>query len=368
MTTTYYPHPLDYVTGQKHTVTSEKLSTTFAISPETFYVEELVNFNELGFTRESGEYAVMKITKKYVDTLRAIRVVSRKLNIPLSNILIMGLKDKNAFTVSYFFVKSTFISKADFPVIDKNMYVELLGFTKKKPTRKHHLGNLFKLKLGALSNKDLNVLEKVAKVAAEHGLISYYGYQRFGYSRYNTHILGKYLLLGREDLFAHYFLKAAYPLEGFDIMFRRFLSKYSSLWYEDAYVDALLSHGLKVVVRATRRMFIDAYASYLFNLLLNNLVDKYGLEVLSNRVLPLPGCEDGIEYYREIVEHEGLNISVLKYMPCSKRPALFKVKNSAILKSNGNVIYEFILDSGMFATVVLRELFKENLVIPGQSN
>ncbi|MEM4769648.1 MAG: tRNA pseudouridine(13) synthase TruD, partial [Desulfurococcaceae archaeon] len=128
-----YPHPLDYATGLKYALTSKKLNILFEASSSSFHVEELVDFNKLGFNVEKGDYAVLRAVRREADTLKVIRLLERHLGVPLSNIHLFGLKDKNALAVSYFFVKSSFVDKAVFPIVAKNVTIELIGYVKCKP-------------------------------------------------------------------------------------------------------------------------------------------------------------------------------------------------------------------------------------------
>ncbi|MEM0198931.1 MAG: tRNA pseudouridine(13) synthase TruD [Desulfurococcaceae archaeon] len=358
-----YPHPLDYATGLKYALTSKKLNILFEASSSSFHVEELVDFDKLGFNVEKGDYAVLRAVRREADTLKVIRLLERHLGVPLSNIHLFGLKDKNALAVSYFFVKSSLVDKAVFPIATKNVTIELIGYVKCKPRRVHHLGNKFTVYIKDATREDIDVLKEIVDLILKVGLPSYYGYQRFGYSRYNTHLLGKYMLVKREDLFARDFLVSLYPLESDDVLVKRVKLDFDTLWYEQRYVSSPLRAGLKLISRYTRSIFIHAYGSYLFNMLINELVDSFGIEFLQNKSLPLPGCTESYTYYESIVKKEGLTMEMLKYMPCYKRPALFKPHGNTIEVQGDEVVYKFTLDPGMYATVVLRELFKENLVI-----
>ena len=358
-----YPHPLDYATGQKYALTPLKLSAAFEISPESFYVEELVDFSKLALNKKRGNYAVLRVWKKGIDTLKALRIVSKLLDIPESNILLFGLKDKYAQSISYFFIKTTLFSGRESLLDSNNIKIELVGFVKSKPKRSYHVGNKFGIRIEGCKPDDLHNLKAIISLISTMGLPAYYGYQRFGYFRYNSHILGKSALLGREDSFAEALLREIYPLEPRGAAIKRLRGDFTELWYEDLYIKASLSSAFKKLMKMTRGLLIDSYASYLFNLLINEIIEKEGFDKLRTSNLPMPGCTEKIYYYEDIVLREGLTTDLLAKMPCFYRAGVFYTYENTIRKlDDKTVIYEFTLKPGMFATVVLRELFKENLV------
>ncbi len=356
-----YPHPLDYVTGIKYTVTNMRLPLEFRITSENFYVKELVDLNNMGFNPEKGEYAVLKIRKRNLEMFKALELTAEKLGVPVSNFYFYGVKDKNATTESYLFIKSKLVDKSNFPLIRRNLEVELIGFTSIKPRRIHFRGNYFKVAIHSSNEEHLLIVKKIISELVEKGLPSYYGYQRFGSRRYNSHILGKYILLGREDLFSEQFLKTIYLREDIEPTISRFLGNYDNLIYEKTYVKSRVGQGVRVVLKKLHNMLIDAYASYLFNLLLNSLIETRGYHALSSK-LPMPGCEESVIYYEPVIYSEGLSNSILGDLPCYHRVGLFKPLNNAVNKQNEYLVYEFQLEPGMYASVVLREIFKDKLV------
>ncbi|MEM0003743.1 MAG: tRNA pseudouridine(13) synthase TruD [Desulfurococcaceae archaeon] len=356
-----YPHPLDYVTGIKYVVTDDFLPFEYSITPETFHVKELVNLDQMGFNTEKGEYAVLKMIKRDIEMFKAIEYISSRLNVPASNIYFYGLKDKDATTESYLFIKSSLIDKAHLPLTGKNLKVELVGYTSIKPRKTHFKGNYFRVTMCNTCGDSEFLLKKIVKTLVEKGLPSYYGYQRFGYRRYNSHILGKYILLGREDLFAEQFLKTIYPRESFDSTVNRLAGNYDRLFYEKTYANAKMGSGVRVALKKLHSILLDAYASYLFNLLLNQLIELKGFNAFNSK-LPMPGCDSGWKVYEQVIRNEGLDPAALRYLPCFHRNGLFKPLNNVINKQGECLIYEFQLEPGMYASIVLREIFKDKLV------
>lgn len=357
-----YPHPLDYVVGLKYAVLDEKIPASYSMSPETFTVEELVDFTSLGFNKEQGEYIVLRVAKRDLETFKAVSIVSKILDIPRENLYYYGLKDKNAYTVSYLFVKSKLVDQRSLPIIRDNLSVELYGFIRVKPRSIHFMGNRFKVYIEPSREDVIFKLKEIVKKLEDTGLPSYYGYQRFGTRRYNTHLLGKLIIQNREDLFSHYFLRALYPLEEIDATIDRLSRDYKRLYYESIYVKSRKPVSHIVALKELGDLFIDAYASYLYNLLLNTIIEKEGFSHL-DRKLPMPGCIWSFDLYGEILEHEELDQHSISKLPCFSRDGLFRPLNNAIYSERGFVIYDFTLKPGMYASIVLRELFKDGLIL-----
>lgn len=357
-----YPHPLDYAIGLKYSILDEKLPLEYTTSPETFVVEELVDFTSLGLSKEKGEYIVLRVTKKGLDTFKAISIISRALSIPIENLYYYGLKDKNATTMSYVFVKSRIVDHSCLPVIKDNIRVEIHGFISMKPRSTHFIGNRFRLFIETQRDDVLLRLKSMVERIESTGLPSYYGYQRFGTRRYNTHLLGKLILKRREDLYSYYLLRSLYPLEEVDILVSRHIGNYERLSYENQYAKSRLPSSYRAVPSELIKLSIDAYASYLFNLLLNTLIERRGLFYLEQKI-PMPGCLQGRELYREILNSEGLSESHVDKLPCFNRDGLFRPLNNTIYVDKGLIIYEFTLKPGMYASIVMRELFKDGLVL-----
>lgn len=362
MSTSTYPHPLDYVTGLKYTLTRDKIPLEFEINPQVFHVEEVVDLHGLGFNKEHGEYAVLEMSKRGIEMFRALDYVTRELNIPSSNIYFYGIKDREATTTSYLFIKTSILHRHNLPIKTRNLSVDLVGFIRRKPTREFFEGNRFTVIMEPRSEDYEHLVKKIIGIMEKHGLPSYYGYQRFGWKRYNSHILGKYIVLGREDLFSRQLLKTMYPREDPEASYKRILGIYTGMLFESRYVAKPMGKRSRGIISFIRDIYIDAYASYLYNLVLNSIIEKKGIEHLDMSI-PMPGCTGSRGLYEDIFTLEGIDSSSVKYMPCFQRHGLFKPLFISISRTSEGLVLEFLLKPGMYATIVLRELFKDNLLI-----
>lgn len=335
------------------------------MNEESFIVEEIINWSNIGFSRENGSYVVFEINKKDIDTFKTLRIISNELCIPEQNIFFMGLKDKDSTSKQFFFVKKELVSKhvvGKEIILNNNLKYKIIGYVARKPRRKDLVGNKFTLIIRGTDKKDYctsaNIMDKIAK----YGLPSYYGYQRFGLKRTNSHLLGKYLISGRIDLFIREFLKGVYPNESDESIINRIYHRFDKMLYEYILVSTReIWRAVSKVNKMIRNILIDAYASYLYNMLLNRIIENHGWTGL-DKEFPMPGCLDGIGFYKEILVYEGLDERVLKYMKCWYRKGLFKPLNID-LSYDGDVLkISFILESGIYATIIMRELFKDNLL------
>ncbi len=358
----HYIHPLDYVCGLKYYLTKEKLKYTYIVSSKNFIVEELIDWNNIGFSTEDGNYITLRIVKKNIDTFQALRIISSKTNIPEKNIHILGLKDRDSKTIQYAFINKQLINNiSDLSISDENIIVEPIGYTRIKPRKKHLIGNKFTLIVD--EPREYDRAKQIIITITEKGLPSYYGYQRFGVKRPNTHILGKYIILGRTDLFAKELLRSIYPLESIQSIINRRFGVYDKLYYERIFsYNKNPEKALKTLLNILNNLYVDAYSSYLYNLLLNKIIDIYGWDKLIGQY-PMPGCINSDKYYKDLLSKEGIAYGeLIKYTKCWYREGLFKPIDPSIKIENDKLYISFILEKGYYATIVMRELFKENLL------
>ncbi|WP_281058508.1 tRNA pseudouridine(13) synthase TruD [Staphylothermus hellenicus] len=359
-----YVHPLDYVSATKYYLTCAKLDTKYYPSTETFIVEEIIDWKKLGFSKENGDYAVFEIRKRNIDTLKAIRIIAKDLGIPEQNILFLGFKDRDSRSKQFFFIRKNIIY--DHLVYEKVMHrdleYEFIGYVRRKPRRKDLIGNKFVLIVKDVDKKDRDTTDHIMNMIVRHGLPSYYGYQRFGLKRFNSHLLGKYLLTGRIDLFIREFLEGIYPSESDESIYNRSFLRFEKLLYEKILVNAVdVFKAVNKINRMIRNILVDAYAAFLYNLLLNKIVEEKGWIGL-DKVLPLPGCFEGADFYGDILRVEGFDHSVMKHLGCWYRKGLFRPINTGLVLVGDVLKISFLLESGMYASIIMRELFKDNLL------
>ncbi|MBR9693296.1 tRNA pseudouridine(13) synthase TruD, partial [Candidatus Woesearchaeota archaeon] len=106
--------------------------------PEDFIVEELSSYA----VKEAGNYLLLKITKKGLNTEDVARVLAEKLKISRKSVGYAGTKDKHAITTQHFSVKG-----AKKEQIEKirlgNVEIEFLGYVSESLALGMLIGNKF---------------------------------------------------------------------------------------------------------------------------------------------------------------------------------------------------------------------------------
>jgi tRNA pseudouridine13 synthase len=365
---------------------------TIRNTPEDFAVSEVLSKKTLASLSDSG-YAVYRLKKSGIDTNHALELVFRKTGARLKA---LGLKDAHAVTTQY--VCSMAHGKAIPNYSDSKITLERIGFAKKPLSAKDMTGNNFVIRVDGAN-------ESIASFAEQDTILNFYGYQRFGSKRPVTHLIGKAIIQKR-------FADASSLLLSFTSEYdsqentelRQLMSdpqNYSKalklippqMDLEKIVLDELILHGdpqraLHKLPLGIRRLYVEAYQSYLFNLTLTGAY-QYGEELFApqtgdvcfdknaklgkyemddSQTLAIPTV--GFSYFKKtrfdyhiskILEQEQVKPSdfYLKEMQESSSEGGFRSAaiqcNDFVVKSN---VVSFSLQRGSFATMVLREIIK----------
>jgi len=423
--------------------------------PEDFVVEEVLTDGSRASVRPSGEkplplghgrYLVCTLIKKGWDTLVVVGKIADQIGVSPGRISIAGMKDTRALTAQH-------ISIGGIPP-DKVLKVDLedvtvapTHFSSERISPKTLFGNQFNITVESIKLSSRTVRKRIEKAREEltdlGGIPNFFGHQRFGTVRPITHRVGRCLVKEDFEEAALIFLSEPSPYEyprarrarrrlketqdyrsGLKIFPRRFT-------YERLMLR-LLSKNPKDFAGAfrrlptkLRRLFVQAYQSYLFNRFLSERMkrgipigkpqigdyvvslDEIGLPTFdSNKAVhsnipeirqkiregkmavalpligykesPSDGVQGGIE--EEILEEEGTEPTDfrIKKMPEASAPGVLRRSLAPILNLNIkdresstrqdelSVKFSFGLHKGSYATVVLREFMKpEDLVRAG---
>jgi tRNA pseudouridine13 synthase len=245
----------------------------------------------------SGPLILLVVEKRGIDTLTVAVMLSKKLKIPLRHVGFAGLKDTRAVSRQRFTVKAP----ENFDIFsiscDKLKIIEV--YRAKKHLRPGMLlGNRFTIRI-----RDLGVSTKEAEALLEEtlsqlndlgGVPNFYGYQRFGVNRPNTHIVGKLLIQGDYEKAVIEMLATPYPNEPEDhreariflaetMDFKRALKKFPrSLIFERLMIRWLMKRpndylgSLRRLPKYVLTLHVDAYLSYIFNKALSERLRKLG--------------------------------------------------------------------------------------------
>jgi len=375
-------------------------------APEDFVVEEILTDGTIleinkNFSREGkGEFVHFILQKRNWNTIQALKEIGRKLHCGIKRFSYAGMKDRNAVTTqlaSGFRIDKNALLKLRI----KDVQINGAWEAEEKVKIGELLGNRFTITVrNAVEDAD-----RVKKIYEElDGLApNYFGEQRFGSIRQNTHIVGKAIVSGnfREAVWNYLtYLDEREKEEGKEARrklaeegdFKRALDYFPKyLKYERALLNHLSQHpndyvnALRKLPRGLSLMFVHAYQSYLFNKTLSKRissgiirkeedvmceVDSLGFpkmdELKKEGTLPVGrviGYETKniSEEEREILEEEGISEKsfLIKSLPelSSKgayRCFFISLKNLTF-HQNENITFNFLLPSGSYATSVMRE-------------
>ncbi|MEM3547160.1 MAG: tRNA pseudouridine(13) synthase TruD [Candidatus Bathyarchaeia archaeon] len=412
---TYYIEPpeLDKRLGMLVYVTkSPPVAGRIKESFEDFYVEEIIDLKIVKSRLERG-YAVYIMEKRNMDTFSAIAKAAKLLDVPSNAIGYAGLKDTVAVTRQYITVPVEKLKTIIENVEDKKLSLRFVGFSNRglKPGRL--VGNKFKIAIslesGERLDKLLNALKELSEVS---GIAGFYGYQRFGVRRPNTHIVGKLMVKRLWDEAVREIAGHPYPWEppqsyearvlfeegNLQEAFKKFPK---SLFYE-RFIVKKLQEGwdpvkiLRALPSNLRHLYVSGYQSYLFNTALSRRLMETDLNPtkilegdivkgvkdesmiragLSILYMVTPGVGrlieklkgDCIRIIKQVMEEEDVKPEDFKIdelnvvCKASLREVFMKFRDLAlIIQPSSKPLLSFTLPQGGYATVLLRELLKQD--------
>jgi len=173
-----------------------------------FIVKEITNSGKtlepkedsspISFSKESHDrYTTFNLVKIEKDTFEAIKDLSSALHIPPDIIYYSGLKDKHAVTVQKVSIRGDFVKELQ-KIRKENLYVRNITPTRKPVRLGSNRGNHFIITIRNIKTRnDLEkTIQKSISKLKERGFPNYFGLQRFGKYRPNSHLVGKLILKG----------------------------------------------------------------------------------------------------------------------------------------------------------------------------
>lgn len=365
-------------------------------APQDFIVEEIekngdfVAVNDLQPTilekkEEKHNTLFAHLIKIGLPTETALGRISQELKLPQNKIGFAGLKDAEAITAQLIAFPNTLLLPEDLQKLNSSqMFFTGFYFDKGTLTPGDLDKNIFTITIRSknpINEKD--VIEKLKNIK-ENGVLNYFHYQRFGGLRLIFHILGKLILLGKYEEAVKKFLcesndydiplvtkirtKAAENYGSWSKMEEIFQELPYTFFVELKFLSFLKDNpqdfiGVLNIVSDQTKLWVYAYASYLFNLLISEESQKEeGMDfeipaLLSDDMLDL-------KYYRKYLDNDGIkDFSALKQFPfiVLKRRMIEtyifpEIKDYKIIGKN--FIICFGLRSGAYATTFLSNLFE----------
>lgn len=415
---------------------------------DDFVVEELLVDGSLAIVSPpnktfehagEGRYLICVLVKRRWDTFLAVRKVAEKLRISQKRIRFAGIKDTKALTAQFISLQGVSPNKvSDIQIKDINLYPQ--RFSRERMYSQLIQGNRFHITIRDIDHSSSVIEERIKSVQDEivklECVPNFFGHQRFGTIRPNTHKVGKYLTMGDTERAALAFLSEPTEYENPEAKEAR-QELQDTMDFQQAlnlfprflrYERFMLSHlakcqrdfvgAFRKLPRKLRKLFVQAYQSYLFNKFLSermlrgiplnepqigdyvikfdenglpteetDKVTKQNLQAMKEATkqgkicigAPLVGTKqppsEGIqgEIEQEILENENVTLENFKlsFMPEATAPGrvrtiLNPVRNLLIEKiaadsenKGKNMIkLGFTLNRGSYATVLLREFMK----------
>ncbi|TFG02606.1 MAG: tRNA pseudouridine(13) synthase TruD [Promethearchaeota archaeon] len=194
-------------------------------SYKDFIVKEIISEGEILGIKEdfssssyiesqNDNYTTLNLIKINKDTFEALREISRTLNIPFNSIHYCGLKDKCSISVQKISIAGNQIEKLKKLRI-RDSFFRSVKATKKPVKIGGHWGNHFTITIRNIDDKEVLIEDtsRLFKALKKRGFPNYFGLQRFGIYRPNSHLIGRYLLEGKFKEAYHEFVIKTYPSE-----------------------------------------------------------------------------------------------------------------------------------------------------------
>ncbi len=378
-----------------------------------FLVEEMLDatLDVVPRADETHAYPLYLLTKEGIDSTHALEEVRSEAGLRLK---VVGLKDARAVTKQFASATSK-NAKTTERCTTRHCSLELAGFTNRPITKRVLMANRFVITVSDLMSNAQDSLEGLQDSIRRKALANFYGHQRFGSTRPVTHLVGRAMIRrdfagavevflthtgehedeGRKDLRAMCREPSRFQ-EALRLMPRQ-------MDLERALITAMIESNdpLKAMRKlpvSVRRLFAQAYQSYIFNRSLSTAVREgydlsrpqqddicfaygSGLQVAgmnrfdNNTKLQLPAIplagyafRDGRNRFaplvKSVLKEEDVNASDFYVKEMQEISQEGGFRQAPILcrefsySTDDSLQVRFVLPKGAYATVLLRELMK----------
>ncbi|MFX0083733.1 MAG: tRNA pseudouridine(13) synthase TruD [Candidatus Hodarchaeota archaeon] len=288
----YATHKINGIKGEYKTLFKDFIVKEIDKNGRILDIKE--DYSSPNFSKELiDKYTTFNLVKINKDTFEAVKKIRKALKIPNNLISYSGLKDKQAISVQKISIKGNYIDQL------KNLKLHDIFIRSVYPSKKpvklgSHLGNNFTITIRNLdTTKEIkHNIEKNLKFLRNFGFPNYFGLQRFGNYRPNSHIIGCFLLEGHYQKAYEEYVLTTYSTEPEDS--RKVRSELSMdgnlekaynnfpkiLQYERDMINYLIENpgdyqgAIDTLPTDLIRLLISSFQSYLFNRMLSLRVKK----------------------------------------------------------------------------------------------
>lgn len=379
---------------------------------EDFLVEEVPLYEPCG----KGTHLYLYIEKRGISSLEAVGKLAKALNRRPQEFGLAGLKDADAVTRQYLSLEHASLS--DLEKVDlKEIRILDTAYHKNKLKKGHLRGNRFRILVRDTGEGALEKAKTVLRRLQERGVPNYFGPQRFG-NLQNTHLLGEALV--RRDYRAFADVLVGTPRESTNAPYEPVMERYREGDYQGALenigrrykYERRLLEGLvrwkgrfaQATAGIDKRMlqfYFSAFQSHYFNRYLERRLESidrlepgeiafihqsgasFRVEdpegeadrvarfeispsgpIYGSRMLRAGGNPGRLE--EEILKEIGLELEEIQgafgiRLRGARRPLRIVLQDCRIEEKEVGLELSFFLSMGSYATVVLREVIKDEL-------
>ncbi len=377
------------------------------VRPEDFVVDEIIDLP----VSNSGPYTLLKLKKRYWNTLDIIDFIARKFSVAKERFSRAGLKDRYSLSTQYLTFRGVFKETVE----EKNFVLIPIGKVPKPILPGDLRGNRFSIVLRDLNDAEIDRIYKNYPEICEFGFPNYFDEQRFGSARHRKGFFAKLLMLGHYQGALKLILCYPYKDDSKKVkIFKKYCAEHWGDWtdalqYAPFEFKKILSflkdnprnykNAIKNIDKDMLNLYLLAYQSYLFNEILYLIIKKYGqktkeipysmgsylfyhkLSDKKNMVdLKVPMINETSKFsgpigkmIMEVLEREGVELRDFKLnkmrfrgvrFKSFLRPAIIFPQDFSIGKAEQDEIYqnkkkiyiEFFLPPGSYATILIKRM------------
>jgi tRNA pseudouridine13 synthase len=287
--------PLEEELGLRYYITEGSgIGGRIRVKPEDFIVEEITREGLVAnealtkLSHGDGSHSLAVLTKTSKDTIPTARQIGAALG---ASVNYAGIKDRRAKTHQLISI-SRQLTEGLLELGIPRVMVNVVGKSKWPLEPGELRGNRFTITIRSIQDGQPQL--------GAHWFPGYYGHQRFGTTRPNTHRIGHFLIKKDFEGAVRELVAEPYPNEpctirearadlkatwGLSEALRNFPT---SLTYERTVLTRLLGDpgdylgALKALPLSMMRLYVNAYQSYLFNHALSMRWEACGLDSLGN--------------------------------------------------------------------------------------